>query len=154
MKRAMSLTLAVVLLFTLTSATLAAPQQSGGILGNHVVRYGESLFCIARAYGVDPWAIARQNGIANANCLYVGTTLQIPNVPAYLPAGPVCTRQIGTTTPPPYTTCTCRSYHTVTYGETLSGIAVRYGVNMWTIANCNGIYNLNFIRAGSTLCIP
>jgi len=25
---------------------------------------------------------------------------------------------------------------------------------MWRIAECNGIYNLNYIRAGDVLCIP
>jgi hypothetical protein len=31
---------------------------------------------------------------------------------------------------------------------------VRYGVSRWHIAECNGIYDLNYIRAGDTLCIP
>lgn len=44
-------------------------------------------------------------------------------------------------------------YHTVRPGETLSGIASRYGVNMWTIAQRNGIANPNRIYAGQTLLI-
>ncbi|MCB0258076.1 MAG: LysM peptidoglycan-binding domain-containing protein, partial [Anaerolineae bacterium] len=31
-------------------------------------------------------------------------------------------------------------YHTVTFGQTLSGIASYYGVNMWTLAQRNGIW--------------
>jgi hypothetical protein len=44
-------------------------------------------------------------------------------------------------------------YHWVKPGETLSGIAARYGVNMWTIAQRNGISNPNRIYAGQQLLI-
>jgi LysM repeat protein len=122
-----------------------------GILGYHTVRPGETLYCIARAYGVDPYAIARQNNILNPSLIYAGTVLAIPNVPYTLPAGRVCPRQFngGTPTPP-----TCRWYHTVVWGENLYRISLRYGVSMWTIAEANHITNLNYIRAGQVLCIP
>jgi LysM repeat protein len=44
--------------------------------------------------------------------------------------------------------------HIVQRGETLSAIAVRYGVNMWTIASVNGITNPNRIYVGQRLVIP
>ncbi len=44
--------------------------------------------------------------------------------------------------------------HIVRCGETLSGIAFRYGVNMWAIANANGIHNINRIFAGQRLIVP
>jgi hypothetical protein len=44
-------------------------------------------------------------------------------------------------------------YHWVKPGETLSGIAARYGVNMWTLAQRNGISNPNRIYAGQRLLI-
>lgn len=48
----------------------------------------------------------------------------------------------------------CAYTHYVRRGETLSGIARWYGVNMWTLAQANGIWNPNYIRAGQRLCIP
>lgn len=45
-------------------------------------------------------------------------------------------------------------YHWVRRGETLSGIAARYGVSMWAIARANGITNLNRIYVGQLLVIP
>ncbi len=36
-------------------------------------------------------------------------------------------------------------YHTVRFGQTLSGIAQYYGVNMWTLAQRNGITDPNRI---------
>jgi hypothetical protein len=44
-------------------------------------------------------------------------------------------------------------YHWVKPGETLSGIARWYGVNMWKLAQINGIYNPNLIFAGQKLVI-
>lgn len=121
------------------------------ILGYHTVLPGETLYCIARAYGVDPYAIATQNGILNPNVIHAGQVLAIPNVPRVLPPGPVCPRQFngGTPTPPG-----CRWYHTIVWGENLYRISLRYGVSMWAIAEVNHILNLNYIRAGDVLCIP
>jgi LysM repeat protein len=48
----------------------------------------------------------------------------------------------------------CANYHTVTRGQTLSGIARYYGVSTWAIASANGISNPNHIYVGQTLCIP
>jgi LysM repeat protein len=45
-------------------------------------------------------------------------------------------------------------YHTVQWGESLSSIAARYGVSPWAIAQANGIWNPNYIRAGQVLIIP
>jgi len=44
--------------------------------------------------------------------------------------------------------------HVVQRGETLSGIARRYGVSAWAIAQCNGITNPSRIYAGQRLIIP
>ncbi len=44
--------------------------------------------------------------------------------------------------------------HWVRWGETLSGIGMRYGVSAWTIARYNGIRNPNCIYAGQRLLIP
>ncbi|MDY6875199.1 MAG: LysM peptidoglycan-binding domain-containing protein [Chloroflexota bacterium] len=121
------------------------------ILGHHTVMPGETLYCIGRAYGVDPYAIATQNGILNPGIIHAGHVLEIPNVPRVLPPGRVCPRQFngGTPTPPG-----CRWYHTIAWGENLYRISLRYGVSMWAIAEVNHILNLNYIRAGDVLCIP
>ena len=150
MKRfAPALTAALLLLLTASPMASAAPSR-WGILGYHVVQPGETLFCIGRAYGVSPWAIATQNGILNPNLIQPGMTLAIPAAYTYLPPGPTCPRQF-----PPYgSPCSCSSYHIVRSGDTLTGISFLYGVSMWRIAECNGILNLNYIRVGDVLCIP
>lgn len=138
----------LVLLLAIAAPAYARPAQWTTI-GTHIVRAGETLYCVGRAYGVSPSAIASYNGLANANKIYVGQKLAIPNAYASLPAGPVCARQFGGSGG-----CVCTSYHTVKSGENLYRISAQYGVNMWRAARCNNILNLNYVRAGSTLCIP
>ena len=133
---------------TMTPTTTPAPP--GVILGYHTVQPGEALFCIGRAYGVDPFAIATQNSILNPNMIRAGQSLAIPNVPRTLPSGQVCPRQFGGTGTPP----TCRWQHTVISGENLYRISLHYEVSMYAIAEANHILNLNLIFTGQVLCIP
>lgn len=150
MKRAVLILSVALLLALLTSTVASAEPLEWSILGYHTVQSGETLYCIARAYGVDPWAIASQNGVVNPNCIHPGMVLAIPNAYASLPGGRVCARQFGTGTPG----CACIDHYTIACGDTLTGISLAYGVSMWHIAECNNIINLNYIRAGEVLCIP
>ncbi|NIO71777.1 MAG: LysM peptidoglycan-binding domain-containing protein [Anaerolineae bacterium] len=129
MKKMMIILAAVLILGLLTTAVgYAAPPAYGPTY--HCVRYGETLFSIGRLYGVNPYAIAHANGLANPNRIYAGQWLLIP-------------------------TCyPCPRIHVVAYGETLLSIARWYGVSPWAIAQANGIWNLNCIYAGQRLVIP
>jgi LysM repeat protein len=121
------LAVAMLIVLLLPDAASAAPSK-GNII--HVVQRGEMLSTIARRYGINMWTLARANGITNPNRIYVGQRLVIPTQQA---AGHV---------------------HVVRRGETLTHIALRYGVNVWTIARANGITNLNFVYVGQRLTIP
>ncbi len=100
------------------------------------MQYGETVFSIARWYGISPYAIASSNGLGNWNLIFAGQSLWIP---------------WGGWTPGP---SGCARSHYVSYGDTLLGIGRWYGVSAWSIASANGIYNLNQIYAGQWLCIP
>jgi LysM repeat protein len=146
---------------TTTATATTTPAPSCTAQGYHVVRAGETLYSIGRAYATLPSKIASCNGILNASRIYVGMKLLIPIAPwSPIPAGPVAVRQFtpgGTVTPAPVTptpTPACRYYHTVRYGDTLTAIAIRYGSSVWAIGRANSIYNLNLIYAGQVLCIP
>lgn len=136
--RQLSLALIVVLVVALIlpAVALAAPAESGGFW--YQVKPGDWLYSIARKYGVSPYAIASANGLVNPNLIYAGQWLWVPYAPydsPYPPAG-------------------CRYYPYVQPGQTLYSISRYYGVSPWAIARANGIYNLNLIYAGQTLCIP
>jgi LysM repeat protein len=110
-----------------SAAPTLVPKESGIV---HIVQRGETLYSIARRYGVNVWTIANANRITNPNRIYAGQRLVIPSgQPA-------------------------RTVHVVQPGEALLQIALRYGVDAWTIARANGITNLNHIYVGQRLVIP
>jgi hypothetical protein len=151
MRRVLFILATVLILAVSTASAVHARPSEWSTIGHHTVRSGETLFCIGRAYGVDPWEIARYNGIVHPYMIHPGLRLDIPDAYKWLPAGPTCARQWG---PWPDYPCTCASYHTVVYGQNLYRISLTYNRSMWRIAECNNLYNLNYIRAGDTLCIP
>jgi len=109
-------------------------------LSVHIVQRGENLYRLGLRYGVSVNALAAANGIVNANRIYVGQRLVIPG---------------WTGNPSPSTTSvpTTRT-HTVRRGDTLSAIALRYGVSVWGLVQANGIRNPSLIYPGQVLRIP
>ena len=77
----------------------AQPLPTVIVIGQHVVRSGETPFCLGRAYGVEPNAILRAN---NATIIYAGQRLRIPAVRWFnILAGPVCQPQFESPYPHP-----------------------------------------------------
>jgi LysM repeat protein len=86
---------------TSTSTVVTTSVVYGGTLGTHEVRLGEWLFCIGRAYGVSPWAIAEKNNIWWPYFIFPFQTLTIPNIPWNdASSGRVCTSQFTVSTTP------------------------------------------------------
>ena len=46
------------------------------------------------------------------------------------------------------------SWYTIRFGDTLANIASSYHTNIWTLAQVNGIGNINLIFSGRQICIP
>ncbi len=113
--------------------------------GTHVVKAGETLNSIGRLYGVTSAAIAQLNGIVNPNLIYVGQSLQIPSGGTTPPP----TTPPPTTTPPPSGTT-----YTVKAGDTLSKIAMQFGVTVNALMAANNLTNANLIYVGQVLNIP
>ncbi|MBI5305929.1 MAG: LysM peptidoglycan-binding domain-containing protein [Chloroflexi bacterium] len=143
---------AVAVLVVLTAAT---PNPAGAMGPSYyVVRPGDTLDGIAWRYGVSAWSIARANGIWNPNLIYVGQMLVISGYAPHPAPNPcpwpgACPNPYPRPHPQPYG-CS----YVVRWGDTMQGIAWRYGMDVWTLARANGIYNLNWIYAGQWLRIP
>lgn len=101
----------------------------------HTVKAGEGLYQIARDYSVSAQAIIDANSIANPNLIKPGQELVIPG--AQVPAG-----------------ASGQQVHTISSGETLSGIATEYGVSTEALMQANGIADPNRIVVGQVLTIP
>jgi LysM repeat protein len=134
------------------------------VLGQHVVRAGETLFCIGRAYGVQPARIAEANGLPLNVWLLPGQSLAIPDAPwGSVPPGPVCAAQFtspyagGSATVPTATPAPSSSrlgQHIVQRGETLFCIGRAYGVWPTAIAQANRLVFPFRITPGQVLDIP
>ena len=113
------------------SAAGAAPAAGGGV---HVVLRGQTLGAIARKYGVSVEALRAANGL-RGDVIFVGQRLRIPAAGAGTGTG-------GSA-----------QYHVVQSGETLEGIARRYGTTANSLAKINNLANASLIRIGQRLLI-
>ena len=133
--------LVVVMLFCAVPVGAAPPdhpQAQGQII--HVVRPGENLFRIALRYGTTVDAIVAANRLTNRRLIHVGQRLVIPRGTSSSPTAGRPTRSAGA--------------YVVQRGDTLSAIALRYGVTVWAIVEANGLSNANLIYVGQRLVIP
>ena len=126
--------------------------QTGGTSGGsstasgttYTVKAGDTLSGIAAKYGTTYQALAAYNGISDPNRINVGQVIKIP--------------QSGTTgttggTSGGSSTASGTTY-TVKAGDTLSGIAAKYGTTYQALAAYNGISNPNRINVGQVIKIP
>ena len=95
----------------------------------HTVKTGETLFGIAAQYGTTYQSLAAINGITNPNLIYAGQVLKLSG-----------------------STAAAKTY-TVQSGDSLSGIAAKYGTTYQRLAQINGISNPDVIYAGQVIKI-
>ena len=60
------------------TAPITPPSPTSSSGQTYTVRRGDTLFSIARRYGVSLWALVQVNGIRNPAFIYVGQVLRIP----------------------------------------------------------------------------
>ena len=145
-RRVRLLAIVTILLLALVPQSLLAapaelnvnPQASG--YTTHIVQAGESLSAIAVRYGVSLQELITANNIANPNHIFVGQRLRVPTGGQQQPSA----AQPGA----------CARTHNVIAGESLSGIAVDYGVTIQSLALANSVTVTSYVYIGQQLCIP
>ncbi len=101
-------------------------EADGVITGSYEVVRGDSIYAIARKFGVPPRAIIARNALRPPYLLAVGQVLQIP--------GP--------------------KIHVVSRGDTVYGISRRYGVEMAELLRVNKVASPYTISLGQKLMVP
>lgn len=121
--------------YLLVVVPVAALVAAGPALAaqRYTVRWGDTLTGIASAHGVSLHRLARANDIRPRSLLLAGTTLRIPGHGH----GSTGAHRI-----------------TVQWGDTLSGIAARYGTTLTHLAAINGTSPFGVLLAGSHLRVP
>jgi murein DD-endopeptidase MepM/ murein hydrolase activator NlpD len=106
----------------------------------HVIQKGDTIYSLARTYGVNFQEILNLNGIPDANRILVGQRIRIPGTVFSAPQG--VSRQQTVVD------------HLVTKGETLYGIARQYGITRKTLCLANNISEDYKVKTGERLRIP
>lgn len=114
----------------------------------HTVRPKDTLYSIAKKYGMNVDLLMRVNRVRNPYNLRVGTRLCIPGM---IVSNDVDTRPAGNDdTPAP----SCKKMHTVKQGDTLYMIAKMYKVTLDDLMDANPDIDPYRLHRGMEICIP
>lgn len=114
------------------STAKPTPAPAGG---SYTVVSGDTLSGIAQRYNTNWQTLQQLNGLADPNKIYPGQKLKVPGAGAAAPA-----------------TSNQQTY-TVKAGDSLSGIAAKFGTSWQRLQQLNAIPNANLIFAGQVLKI-
>jgi murein DD-endopeptidase MepM/ murein hydrolase activator NlpD len=101
----------------------------------HTLQRGETIYSIARAYGVSVQSILQLNGIVDAAKVQAGQRIRIP------------VQNTGGGTDG-------YSEHRVIWGETLYSIARRYSITLQELLDLNGLLSSYVLKEGDRLRVP
>jgi LysM repeat protein len=123
----------------------AAPAKAG----RYAVVKGDTITRIAARYGLSAGTLLAANNLRWTSIIYPGQLIVIPGRPgnasySHAPSTPV----VASPTPPLASTYVIRS------GDTVSGIAARFGVGVQAVLDANGLHRSSVIYVGRTLTIP
>jgi LysM repeat protein len=118
-----------------SSPTVAAPQ------GEYVVVDGDTVSGVAERFGVATAEVLALNGLGWSSLIFPGQRLALPNgapaaAPAPSPSQPEITK------------------HVVATGETVSGIAAAYGLDVASVLSANGLGPSSLIFPGESIVLP
>jgi LysM repeat protein len=130
----------VLVLFWLLASPCCVALASGGPgwAGRYPVVAGDTLTLIAQRSGVSVAQLAAANHLDWRKPLQIGTVLSIPA--GFAPTGSKPTDWHGS--------------YVVRAGDTLDGIAVRYGVSLSALGSANGIDPAGVLLVGTRLTVP
>lgn len=122
------------------AAITPAPQQASS---SHLVAAGDTVFGIAQKYGTTVDAILAANGLTRASIIYPGQTLAVSgSAPA----------PVATAAPAPVPVATAQT-HVVAAGDTLFGIAQKYGTTTAALLGLNGLATGAIIYPGQSIVV-
>jgi murein DD-endopeptidase MepM/ murein hydrolase activator NlpD len=112
------------------SAVLATAEET-----IHVIQKGDTIYSLARTYGVSSQEIQRLNRIDDPNRIQAGQRIRIPGASAASAAQGL-------------------TEHRAAGGETLYGISRLYGISLQTLLSANGLSDNYTLKIGDMLRIP
>ncbi len=129
----------------LEEAQKSAPLEASPDGMDYVIQPGDTLIGIGMRYDVDWLLIAAANGLTADSILQIGQVIRLPgvNAPTPSPEAAIVSARSGAS----------RRY-VVQAGDTLIGIATRFGVSWRELAQANGLSERSLLHIGDVLQIP
>lgn len=145
------------------SAPPAAAPPVGTAQTSYTIAGGDTISAIAGRFGVTTQAVLTANKLGWSTIIYPGQRIVIPGTaassntppsmppvsPPTAPLTPVSEVTPITPAPAPQST-----NYLIKSGDTLTGIAARFGVTIQSVLDANGLNRSSIIYAGRTLVIP
>ncbi|MCR2800623.1 LysM peptidoglycan-binding domain-containing protein [Microbacterium sp. zg-Y818] len=116
--------------------------------GTYSVVAGDTMSAIASRHGVPTDALLAANGMDRSSVIYPGQTLALPG------AGMQPAASVAPAAAPPTPAAPVAASHEITAGDTMTGIASRYGVSLDALLSANGMDRSSIIYPGQTVKIP
>ncbi len=131
------------------SAAPAASRSAAQTASTHVVQAGDTVSGIAQRYGTTVERIASTNGLRDPGLIRIGQRLTVSgggstSAPAAKPAAKPATT----------VSSTASRTHVVAAGDTVSGLASRYGSTTSAIISANNLSGSGLIYVGQRLTVP
>lgn len=123
-----------------TATTAPANASSDASTFQYTVEPGDTLFSIAQKYGTDLETV-RQLNFLFSDAISAGQVLRLPLLDGYTQAG------APTATPVPFR-------YPIQSGDTLTGIAQKFGVSTDELISVNNIVDTNSLYVGQEIVIP
>ena len=129
-----------------TKATSTRPAAQTAVVAStappseYVVGEGDTVSGIAERFGLATAEVLAQNGLSWSSLIFPGQRLALPGSGAHQEQAPVPVADIAR--------------HTVVEGDTMSGIAAAYGLDLDQLISANGLSRQSLIFPGHTLVLP
>lgn len=133
---------------TLSLAGTSAPATVPAAAQTHVVVAGDTVYGIAQKYGTSVDAVLAANALTRASVIYPGQSLLVSGAAAAAPAVAPATAPAAVTTP-----AAGAQTHAVVAGDTLFGIAQKYGTTTASLYAWNAMTAQSIIYPGQSIVV-